>query len=328
MKVNRNKIVVTGASGFIGTNLLEDLSKEFEVINIDSTKPKNAEHIKYWKDVDLLDCTKLRDAIVAFNPDYIVHLAARTDLDGQTLDNYSANTIGVENILKIASELPDLKKILITSSMLVCHAGYYPKNQFDYSPTTIYGESKVETERVVWNNKPECDWAIIRPSSIWGPWFGVPYRNFFDMVISKRYFHIGNKGCTKTYGYVGNAVYQIKSILFSDTTDENNKVFYLGDYEPTNIEEWGNEIADQLGQKIIKMPYWMIKCAALFGDILKVFGINFPMTSFRLKNMTTDNVIDLLNTTKVAPNLPYSRMEGIRETLKWMSGGGSFIIHS
>lgn len=318
MKDNRKKIVVTGASGFIGTNLLEDLSSKFEVINIDSKKPKNAEYIKYWKDVDLLDFQKLRDEIVAFNPDYIVHLAARTDLDGQTIEDYSANTIGVENVLKIASELPDLKKILITSSMLVCHAGYYPKNQFDYSPTTVYGESKVETERIVWNNKPDCDWAIIRPSSIWGPWFGVPYRNFFDMVISKRYFHIGNKGCTKTYGYVGNAIYQIKSILFADTTDENNKVFYLGDYEPTNIEEWGNEIANQLGQKIIKMPYWLIKCAALFGDFLKVFGINFPMTSFRLKNMTTDNIINLSNTRKIAPLSPYSRCEGIKNTLDWL----------
>lgn len=318
MKDNRKKIVVTGASGFIGTNLLEDLSSKFEVINIDSKKPKNAEYIKYWKDVDLLDYQKLRREIVAFNPDYIVHLAARTDLDGQTIEDYSANTIGVKNVLKIVSELPDLKKILITSSMLVCHAGYYPKNQFDYSPTTVYGESKVETEKIVWENKPNCDWAIIRPSSIWGPWFGVPYRNFFDMVISKRYFHIGNKGCTKTYGYVGNAIYQIKSILFADTTDENNKVFYLGDYEPTNIEEWGNEIANQLGQKIMKMPYWLIKCAALFGDFLKVFGINFPMTSFRLKNMTTDNIINLSNTRKIAPLPPYSRCEGIKNTLDWL----------
>ena len=121
--------------------------------------------------------------------------------------------------------------------------------------------------------------------SNWCSWFDVPYKNFFDLIMSKKYFHIGNKGCTKTYGYVGNAVYQIEKILFSETKDEKNKVFFIGDNPATNIEEWGNEIANELGFKIIKMPYFLIKLAALFGDFLKLIGIHFPMTSFRLHNM-------------------------------------------
>ena len=104
----------------------------------------------------------------------------------------------------IIKELSCLKKIIITSSMLVCKGGYQPLNQVDYKPNTIYGESKVITEKIVWDNLPNCDWAIIRPTSIWGPWFSVPYRNFFEMIISKKYFHIGDEACTKTYGYVGN----------------------------------------------------------------------------------------------------------------------------
>lgn len=312
------KILITGASGFIGTNLLEYFKDKYTIRNIDFNKPKTQDRNSYWKNVDITNYSELKRCMLEFSPDYIVHLAARTDLQGKSIEDYSANTIGVKNLMEIIKLLPNLKKIIITSSMLVCHTGYYPKDQFDYAPTTIYGESKVETEKIVWANKPHCDWAIIRPTSIWGPWFGEPYRNFFDMVMSHKYFHIGNKGCTKTYGYVGNAVYQIEQILFSDTKDENNKVFYIGDNQPTNIEVWGNEIASELGYKIIKMPYSLIKCAALFGDILKIIGIRFPMTSFRLKNMTTDNIIDLSDTIKLAPNLPYSRIEGIKQTLSWM----------
>ena len=185
------KILITGASGFIGTNLLESLRKDFNVINVDFRAPRNKEHIGYWQDVDIVDFNSLYKVATDFNPDYIVHLAARTDLDGKTLEDYNANTIGVENVLKVASELPNLKKIIITSSMLVCKAGYMPKTQSDYNPTTVYGESKVRTEQITWNNPPRCDWAIVRPTSIWGPWFGVPYRNFFDMVRSRMYFHIG-----------------------------------------------------------------------------------------------------------------------------------------
>jgi len=235
------------------------------------------------------------------------------------LDDYKVNIIGVENLLIIAKDLTSLKKIIVTSSMLVCHGGYYPKDQFDFAPTTIYGESKVETEKMVWANKPNCEWAILRPTSIWGPWFGIPYKNFFDLVKSRKYFHIGNKGCNKTYGFVGNSVYQIEKILFSDTKDEKKKVFFIGDNPPINIEEWGNEIASELGYKIKKMPFALIKLAALFGDTLKLIRVNFPMNSFRLHNMTTDNIVNLENTYEIAPNLPFTRIEGIKETLKWIN---------
>lgn len=315
------RILITGASGFIGTNLLlYFVEKKIEVLNVDIASPKDKELMRYWKEVDILDYNLFRDSILSFDPHYIVHLAARTDLEGKTLADYSVNSLGVENLLKIINrDLPNLKKLIVASSMLVCHAGYYPKNQLDYAPTTVYGESKIETEKEVWANRPICDWAIIRPTSIWGPWFGIPYRNFFDMICSRKYVHIGNKGCTKTYGYVGNAIYQINEILFSSTSEESDKVFFIGDSPAINIEEWGNEIAQELGIKIPKVPYFIIKLAALLGDILRIVGINFPMTSFRLKNMTTDNVIDLSKTYKVAPVPPFTRLEGIKETLKWIN---------
>ncbi|MDD3254367.1 MAG: NAD(P)-dependent oxidoreductase [Parabacteroides sp.] len=316
----QGKVLISGGSGFIGTNLMEKFIEDgYQVLNIDINKSKIQSQSKYHIKIDITNYQQLKQCVVNFNPEYIVHLAAKTDLNGNTLNDYQANTLGVENLMKIVNELPSLKKIIITSSMLVCHAGYYPKSQFDFAPKTIYGVSKVQTEKIVWANKPSCDWAIIRPTSIWGPWFGVPYKNFFDMIITKKFFHIGNKSCTKTYGYVGNAIYQIEQILFSETIDEENKVFYIGDYQSTNIEEWGNEIANQLGYKIIKIPFLFIKLAALIGDILKIIGINFPMSSFRLQNMTTDNIVNLSYTKKIAPDLPYTRIQGIKNTLQWIN---------
>ncbi|ADV44133.1 NAD(P)-dependent oxidoreductase [Bacteroides helcogenes] len=312
------KILIIGSSGFIGTNVVLAFKDRFDILCIDLQPPKVKVLNDVWIKVDITDLKAFRQVVVESNPDYILHLAARTDLDGRELGDYAANIVGVRNLMKIASELTSLRKIVITSSMLVCHTGYYPKNQFDYAPSTMYGESKVETENAVWNNKPQCDWAIIRPTSIWGPWFGVPYRNFFDMVMSHCYFHIGRKSCTKTYGYVGNAVYQIEQILFNETRDENRKVFYIGDNPPTNIEDWANEIADELGYKVKRIPWWLLRCVAWGGDLLKQIGISFPMTSFRLKNMTTDNIIDLSATYEIAPNPPYSRKKGIKETLKWL----------
>lgn len=317
------KIIVTGGSGFIGTNLIEDLiEKDYIVKNYDINSPKLEARKDIWEKVDIRDIDVLQEKVSEFEPDYIVHLAARTDLDGKSIEDYDSNTLGTTNIVKVAEKCKSIKKVIFTSSMLVCQVGYHPKSQQDYSPSTLYGESKMLGEKYIWENAPACDWAIIRPTSIWGPWFGVPYRNFFDMVVGRRYFHIGHKSCTKTYGYVGNAVYEIEAIMLADTSDNSNKVFYIGDYEPTNIEKWANEIADELGYKIVRVPYWMIKCAAFCGDILKKMGIHFPMTSFRLKNMTTNYVVDMSNTEQIVGKLPLNRVDGVRNTLCWLKDKG------
>lgn len=313
------KVLITGGSGFIGSNLVERfLLCGHDVINFDMVEPQRKEFLKYWINVDINRFEILKQNIIDYSPDYIVHLAARTDLNGVNLDDYKTNILGVENMLIIANQLYSLKKIVFTSSMLVCYGGYKPKHQFDYAPTTVYGESKVVSEKIVWANKPNCDWAIIRPTSIWGPWFSVPYKSFFDMILARRYFHIGDKACVKTYGFIGNAVCQIDKILFSNTLDESKKIFYLGDDPAINIEEWANEIAGELGYKLFRMPFMIVKLLAFFGDILKLINVDFPMNSFRLGNMTTDNIIDLKNTNELISNLPYNRIDGIKITLKWI----------
>jgi nucleoside-diphosphate-sugar epimerase len=310
------RILITGGSGFIGSNLIEYYNnKNYKLLNIDSKKPSD-KFKELWAEVDIRDYALFEKIVVDFDPEFIIHLAARTDLDGKTPDDYSSNTLGTINLLKISDKLTNLKRVIFTSSMLVCRPGYIPTNDSDYNPSTVYGESKVEMEKIIRDYNPNYSWCIIRPTSIWGPGFGVPYRNFFDMIIKRRYVHFG-KATTKTYGYIGNVIYQIENILNADKSIEK-QVFYIGDYEPTNIKLWADEIANELGIKIPEIPLFLIKFAAYIGDFLKKFNIHFPMTTFRLKNMTTKNVVYLENTKKLAPELPYSRIEGIRNTLYWM----------
>ena len=315
----QSKILVTGGSGFIGTNIIEDLLNDnYEVLNIDIVEPKIKKRMNIWKKIDITDYNSLNNAIKEFEPDYLIHLAARTDLDGNNIEDYEANTIGVQNLMKVIKEVTTLKKVIITSSKFVTKNGYKIKNQFDYCPHTKYGESKVISEKEVWKNEPDCDWCIIRPTSIWGPYFGEPYRNFFDIVVKKMYFHFGKIKCYKTYGYIGNAIYQIKSLLFNETKDRNNKVFYIGDEPAYEINEWADEIAKELGYKVHTVPVFFIKILAKIGDFLKIFKIHFPMQSFRFYNMTHDCINDMSNTYKYAPNNPYTRIEGTKITLKWM----------
>lgn len=313
------KILVTGGSGFIGTNIIEDLiEKKYDVINIDINRPKISKRNDIWKQIDITNYDLFEKEVLNYNPDYIIHLAARTDLDGKSIEDYSANTIGVKNLMNIVNKLKKLKKIIITSSKFVTPNNYKIKNQFDYCPHTKYGESKVITEKNVWNNKPKCDWCIIRPTSIWGPYFGTPYRNFFDIIMKHMYFHIGNIKCYKTYGYIENSIYQIEQLLFNETRDENNKVFYIGDEPAYEINEWADEIANELNIKVPTLPVWFVRCLAKFGDFLYIFHIHFPMQSFRYNNMTHDGINNMSNTYKIAFETKCTRIEGVKKTIEWI----------
>lgn len=317
----KSKIIITGASGFIGTNLLQYYIDEgdVEILNIDIQKPRNIEHIAYWSKIDICDQPSLESAIINFNPDYIIHLAARTDILGKNLEDYQANTVGVKNIVGICKKCPNLKKVVFASSMLVNRVGYKPEDILDFCPPNAYGESKVKTEEIIMNSHITCDYVIIRPTSIWGPWFDT-YRNFFELIGKGVYSHIGNKAVYKTYGFVKNAVIQIDGLLKADTHNLNftERVFYIGDYSYYSLIDWANEIASVYGVRNKKIPFFLIQTAAWVGDCLQALHISFPMTSFRLKNMLTDNKVDLSHTKEYVPKLPYNRIKANKITIEWI----------
>ncbi len=315
-----NKVLVTGGSGFIGTNLVSFLSqKGYRVLNLDIVEPKKSEHYPFWERVDIREAVPLTEAFTKFQPQFVIHLAARTDLNGKSINDYDSNTIGVTNLLSALEKVKMVERVIFASSMYVCKPGYVPKSFEDYHPHTLYGESKVRTEKLIKDRDPNgYTWCIIRPTSIWGPWFGEPYRDFFKIVLSRRYFHLGTRACTKTYGYVENTIDQISALLNEKKVEINRNVYYLGDYTPYNISEWADEIAGERKIKIYRIPFFFFKMLAIIGDFLKTLGFKFPITSFRLKNMMTNNIQDLEPIKKIAPDLKFNRQKGITNTLAWM----------
>jgi len=167
-------LLITGGTGFFG----------------------NAAHKKFWKEYDILDVLQFKKIITDFSPTHVVYLAAKTGLNEKKLSEFAANIEGVENLIQILKAIPFVEQVVFTSSLLVCRMGYVPKYDTDYQPTTLYGESKVEGEKVVWAHKDlPFAWTIIRPILIWGPWITEPFTNFFKLISKGLYFHIGSGHC-------------------------------------------------------------------------------------------------------------------------------------
>ena len=94
------RVLVTGGSGFIGTNLVESqLAAGRAVLNVDRSEPRNADHAPHWRRMDMLDRDGLARLVGEFGPTHVLHMAARTDLDSDDISSYATNMEGVENLM-------------------------------------------------------------------------------------------------------------------------------------------------------------------------------------------------------------------------------------
>ena len=319
------KVLVTGSSGFIGTHLVERLLQAgLGVCGLDRQSPTRRAHEPFWEKCDLRERDRLIDVVHKAAPDAVIHLAARTDLgEREKLSGYDDNISGVENLLAAMEACPSIARGIFTSSQLVCPIGYRPGSDTDYRPETLYGQSKVMGERAVRaRDGAGRPWCIVRPTTIWGPGMNSHYRSFLTMISNGRYRHVGRRTCHKSWGYVGNIALQYQKFLETPVARIHRKVFYLADYEPLSLRDWANAWQAELGAKPIKtVPEPAAWLVAKAGDILNHAGFKeVPFTSFRLRNVLTESVVDLAETKEVCGEVPYSMQEAIRETAAWFKG--------
>ena len=319
------KLLITGGSGFIGTNAVEwAINRSIVVANIDIKAPRDSSQNAHWVKCDIRDRDIFGDAIFAFKPTHILHLAATTGMDIRDISELDSNTRGVENLISIAKEVKSLKRIIFTSSLLVCRNGYIPESELDYCPPNLYGESKVTGEKLVRLADMDCEWIIVRPTSIWGPWFEHSYKEFFKTIDKNRYMHIGHAEFQKPAAFVGNAVYMMMELLFSESKKVNGETFYLADYPWYSTREWANTITDVLVSKPIRTaPMWFLRIIGFIGDIIKYFlKVDPPLTSFRLNNMLTGGAYPIENTKAICSILPFDLKSAVFQTATWMYRNG------
>jgi GlcNAc-P-P-Und epimerase len=316
------KILITGGSGFIGTNAIEAFAHEgAAILNYSLDPPLNAEQKKFWRAGDIVDLAQTAAAFQEFQPDRVLHLAARAECDERTTveTGYRANVEGTRNVLEAVRGTPSVERIIITSSQFVCAPGRLPANDTDYFPETIYGQSKVITETLTREANLPCCWTIVRPTNVWGPWHLRYRREFWRVVERGLYIHPGRAPVVRCYGYVKNVVHQMQKIFDAPREQVHGKTIYLGD-RPADLHDWTNGFSHALaGRDVRVVPRAVMRFLALLGDIpTRLTGKPFLINSSRFRSMTTDYPTPMEPTFELLGGNPYSLEDGIRETVAWL----------
>jgi len=300
------KILITGVAGFIGNSLAKYLETDDRYVIYGLDKRPNRFSI-----CNILDYSKLERIFTSENPAIVIHLAARTDLGGTSLEDYGDNILGTSNVLR-AARMVGVNKVIVASSMLV--NPFLDCTQSNLQPT-VYGLSKLKMEELIHDKYRDMNISVVRITSAWGPGFDRPYKDFFQRIQKQRYFNIAGQQTIKTFIFIDN----LNKIFERLMTVSGNKTFYACD-DHIEISAWANRINSSYRKGgCLELPYFLAKGLALFGDVIVKMGYTFPMTSYRLNNLTADNIIDLNTSLELIGSDRINLEEATKKTIKFLS---------
>ena len=317
-----SRILLTGGSGFIGTNLLDIWAQEgFSFLNLDRSEPLRTSHRRFWHQADLLERDSWIQVARAFNPTAVIHMAARTDMDEATTPEtgYRVNIDGTRILLEAAGTFPSVRRFILVSSQFVCGPGYLPCHDEDFAPATVYGRSKVMAEQVLRESGLKCPWVIARPTNVWGPWHPRYPREFWRVLQKGWYVHPAGPPVRRAYVYVENLLQQMRDTLEKPAAEVAGQVFYLSD-PVEDIARWVDEFSLALrGSPAKRIPRSVLFGMGWLGDQFEKFtGRSFYISSSRARSMTTDYPVPLEKSLKTLGAGSVSLQEGVRRTVVWL----------
>lgn len=178
-------IVVTGASGFVGRHVIEQLREDYRIFGVARRSQRRAgiaEHPNVsWHEADIAERAQLeavfRTIAEAGGADYVVHLAAYYDFTGLPHPEYMrTNVSGLRNVLDLCTTLP-LRRFVFASSLAACRFPSDGRTLTESSPPDgehIYAQSKRLGEQMLNEYQQAFPTVTVRLAALFSDWCEYP----------------------------------------------------------------------------------------------------------------------------------------------------------
>lgn len=334
-----SKILITGASGFIGSFIVEEaLKRGMEVwaaIRRSTSKEYLQDERIHFIELDFSSEKQLKEQLASHSFDYVVHAAGATKCLNKA-DFYRVNTEGTKNLVRaiMAVKMP-MKRFIFVSSLSI----YGPvREQQPYEeiqetdtpcPNTAYGQSKLLAEEFLDSINPadkegetgEClfPYIILRPTGVYGP----REKDYFLMAKSVKQhidFGAGFKRQDLTFVYVDDVV---NAVFLAMDRGMSGRKYFLTDGQVYRSSDFSNLIRKSLGNPWmlrVKAPIWVLRVVTWIGEYVgrathKITALNNDKYNIMRQRNWRCNIEPTMDELGYHPQT--TLQDGVEKTIKW-----------
>jgi UDP-glucose 4-epimerase len=260
---------VTGASGFIGRRLCERIARGGEVRALFRSPAEGP-----WISVDHLDLSRDAFPVDALKGvDTLFHLAARTHaVDEYAEDGPQYRAINVDGTRRLleAAGRAGVRRMVFFSSVKAMGEGSAASQDesAEPAPTTWYGITKLEAEKLVLDGGYVEEPVVLRPALVYGPGAKGNLERMIDAVRTGRFPPVPEVNNRRSVVHVDDVVAAAE--LAADSPGAAGRVFIVTDGRPVSTREMYEWICDALGLPVRrwKVPAAAFKGLSLVGDAI------------------------------------------------------------
>jgi nucleoside-diphosphate-sugar epimerase len=290
--------LITGSTGFVGTNLLKHLKV------IDNIKTINLD-LRISKSIQISD-----------NIDCVIHLAGKAHDLKNVSDSSEYYYVNYELTKQLFDAFIDSKaKTFIFISSVKAAVDYVENElteQIIPAPNTHYGISKLQAENYIikhasFSNKK---YFILRPSLIHGPGNKGNFNLLFNFMKYGIPWPLGCFNNNRSFCSIDNLTFVIEELI--TRKDIVSGIYNVADDEPMSTNQLIEVISIATNKKILifHIPKWIIMVLARIGDILP-----FPINSEKLQKLTENYVVSNLKLKQVLKkDFPINSKNGLLHT--------------
>ena len=270
------KILITGASGFIGSFIVEEALRQgmevWAAVRKSSSKQYLTDTRINFVELNLDSEDQIKEALKDLSFDYVVHAAGATKCLNPD-DFYRINTEGTKNLVNaIISMKMSIRRFVYMSSLSIFgpvreDMPYTEIREDDTpQPNTAYGKSKLAAEKFL-DSLKNFPYVVLRPTGVYGP-REKDYAMMVDSIRNHVDFAVGFKKQDITFVYVRDVVQAVFLALQKGTT---GRKYFLSDGKVYDSSTFSDLIHEKLGKPWwirVKAPLWLLKIITACGEMI------------------------------------------------------------